>query len=122
MTKKNAIFAQWIKQVLGYEVLSEYRFAPPRKFRHDYYIPALRLAIEVEGGIYMPQARHTSGVGYARDCVKYNLSATKGIALLRYQPKDLMKQQTIDDIRAIALVREAEKATASLAKKTKNKI
>lgn len=61
----------------------EYRFHPERKFRIDWFIPALSIGIEYEG-IFSEKSRHTNKVGYSKDTEKYNLAANNGITILRY--------------------------------------
>lgn len=63
----------------------EYRFHPVRLFRFDFALPHLKIAIEVEGGVFgRAKSRHTTGSGYTRDCVKYNLAAAEGWRVLRF--------------------------------------
>ena len=50
----------------------EYRFHPKRRWQFDFAWPGVMLALEVEGGVHMRRARHTSGVGFTGDCEKYN--------------------------------------------------
>jgi hypothetical protein len=44
------IFCKVIEAELHLKVIKEYQFHPDRKWRIDYFIPDLKLAIEVEGG------------------------------------------------------------------------
>jgi very-short-patch-repair endonuclease len=67
----------------------EYKFHPTRKWRFDFAIPAKKIAIEFEGGIYLKKARHTSSTGYAKDVEKYNEAVLLGWKILRYTAKDL---------------------------------
>lgn len=60
----------------------EYKFSD-RKFRFDYYIEELNLAIEYEG-IFSTKSRHTTKEGYSKDTEKYNLATLKRIHILRY--------------------------------------
>lgn len=53
----------------GIPFVREHTFAPPRKFRADFYLPAHNLLIEVEGGTWI-QGRHTTGKGFESDCRK----------------------------------------------------
>jgi very-short-patch-repair endonuclease len=64
-------------------VVEEFKFAPGRRFRADYAIPEHKLLIEYEG-VFSAKSRHTTPVGYTRDCEKYNLAATLGYRVLRY--------------------------------------
>lgn len=67
----------------------EHKFHPDRKWRFDYAWPELKVAVEVEGGIYT-RGRHTRGAGYEKDMEKYNAAALRGWTLLRYPPARLM--------------------------------
>lgn len=61
----------------------EYRFAPPRRYRFDFCFPELKLAVEVEGGVWSG-GRHTRASGFIEDCNKYNLAAVMGYRVLRF--------------------------------------
>ncbi len=67
------------------DVRMEFQFHPVRKFRFDFAIPSLKIAIEYEG-IYNSgkMTRHTSQAGYSKDCEKYNLATIMGWRILRY--------------------------------------
>jgi hypothetical protein len=62
--------------------VTEYRFAPPRRWRFDYCWPNKGLACEVEGGVWV-KGRHTRGTGYEKDCEKYNAAVLAGWRVLR---------------------------------------
>lgn len=61
----------------GIEYVTEYRFDKKRRWRFDYCMPNLRIAIELEGGIYS-LGRHTRGKGYENDREKYNSATMQG--------------------------------------------
>lgn len=63
--------------------VSEYRFAPPRRWRFDFAWPDHRLAVELEGGVWTG-GRHTRASGYIADCDKYNAAVLAGWRVLRY--------------------------------------
>ena len=67
--------------IQGFE--REHRFAPPRRWKFDFANPALKVALEVEGGTWS-RSRHTSGKGYAADCEKYSTAAVMGWRVLRF--------------------------------------
>ena len=72
--------------------IQEYRFAPPRLWRFDYAMPAVLVAVELEGGVWTG-GRHTRGAGFLRDCQKYNCAAVIGWAVLRFPPGDRKRGQ-----------------------------
>ncbi len=51
--------------------------------RFDMAFPEKRVAIEIEGGVFN-NGRHVRGMGYHKDCTKYNLAAQQGWIVLRY--------------------------------------
>ena len=65
------------------EIETEFRFHTIRRFRFDYAIPNIKLAIEYEG-IVSAKSRHSSVKGYTTDCEKYNLAVLNGWKVLRY--------------------------------------
>jgi hypothetical protein len=69
--------------ILGIDFVIEYRFHDDRKFRFDFAIPELKIAIEYEG-LLSEKSGHTTLGGYTSDCEKYNLAVTEGWRLLRY--------------------------------------
>ncbi len=74
--------ALWCKSK-GYNLLSEHRFHPARKFRFDYAIEELMIAIEYEG-LFSEKSGHTTISGYNKDVVKYNLAAECGWTVIRF--------------------------------------
>jgi very-short-patch-repair endonuclease len=61
----------------------EYRFHHTRKFRFDFAWPEQKLAAECEGGTWT-NGRHTRGVGFENDCIKYNAGTLAGWRILRF--------------------------------------
>jgi hypothetical protein len=60
----------------------EVRFHPTRRWRWDFVIspsvpPGHKLAVEVQGGLWMRRGGHTTGAGIGRDIEKHNF----GVAL-----------------------------------------
>lgn len=80
-----------------YEIETEYIFARPRLWRFDFAIAELRLAIEIEGGIYT-SGRHTRGKGYHSDMIKYRTATYLGWDVVRYTPDEVNKAQTYEEI------------------------
>jgi hypothetical protein len=75
---------------LGFEFQKEYRFHPERRWRHDYYLPQLRIGIEIEGGVFSG-GRHIRGTGFSKDCFKYNTATMMGIRVLRFTTQQVNK-------------------------------
>ena len=78
-------FAYQLSQEQIPQPVREYRFNPKRKWRFDFAFidPAIKLAIEIEGGTYK-KSRHTSARGFKADCEKYNQAALMGWIVLRF--------------------------------------
>jgi len=72
---------------------TELKFDENRKFRFDYAIPSLMIAIEYEG-IYASKSRHTTVSGFSTDCVKYNLATCLGWRVLRYTANNYLNLET----------------------------
>ena len=71
----------------------EFKFMDKRKFRFDFAWIDERLAVEIEGGVWI-QGRHTRGSGYVKDMEKYNLAAEAGWRVLRFTPQQIKKEET----------------------------
>ncbi|GAB3822242.1 hypothetical protein [Pontibacter rugosus] len=83
-----------LEKATGQQVVAEHRFHPEREWRFDFYLPACRVAIEVEGGVWT-QGRHTRGNGYTADMEKYNEAQAMGIKVLRFTPDQLLKPKAL---------------------------
>lgn len=67
----------------GYELKKELQFAKPRKFRFDFAIPELMIAIEYDG-LNSEKSGHTTLVGFTSDTEKINLAISLGWKVLRF--------------------------------------
>lgn len=83
-----SLFCNICRAELGADCVREYRFDPSRRWRFDYAIPAHKIAIEVEGGVWT-QGRHTRPAGFIGDMEKYNAAAVLGWRILRTTPSNL---------------------------------
>lgn len=63
--------------------LQEFRFNSVRKFKFDYAHLKLRIAVEIEGGIYTGTGHAKTG-RYLSDMEKYNDAQIRGWIVLRY--------------------------------------
>ena len=92
------MFIKIVKSSTGLDVEKEYRFHPTRKWRFDYAISAIKLAVEVEGRVWTG-GRHTSSKGFLGDMEKYNEAALLGWCLIRTTPDRLLTSKTIELIK-----------------------
>ncbi len=60
---------------------TEYRFAPPRRWRLDLAWVDLLLAVEFQGGVWS-RGRHTRPTGFTNDCEKFSCAASLGWRLM----------------------------------------
>lgn len=65
------------------EWLQELRFDSVRKFKFDYGHWKLKIAVEMEGGIYTGTGHVKTGT-YLKDMQKYNMAQIRGWMVLRY--------------------------------------
>lgn len=92
---KGDVFTFLLHQRLGIECVREYRFHPTRQWRFDYAIPDLRIAIEIDGGIWI-NGRHNRASGYLGDMEKFNAAATLGWVVLKFTPQEQYCQKTLE--------------------------
>jgi len=75
----------------------EVKFHPERQWKFDFAHVASRVAIELEGGVWI-RGRHTSPAGFIKDCEKYNAAAMLGWTLYRI-PRDLLSLSYVEAIK-----------------------
>lgn len=66
--------------------VAEFRFHPDRRWRFDFAWVSHRLAVEVEGGLWIG-GRHNRPVSMVKDMEKYNEAALMGWKVLRFTPQ-----------------------------------
>lgn len=91
----------------GPSLVREHRFHPGRKWRFDFASPELKVAVEVEGGIFS-QGRHNRAMTYAGDCDKYNAAAMLGWVVLRITEVQLRDPDYVATLAAWASRRQPE--------------
>ena len=94
--EKNTIelfLKQFQQQGLIKSYETEYKFDEVRKFRFDWCIPELMIAIEYEG-VFSAKSRHTTVAGFSEDCRKYNLAIANGWRVLRYTALNYLELYT----------------------------
>lgn len=82
----------------------EYRFAPPRRWRADFWAwkgPYMsnHVLVEIEGGIGST-SRHLTYTGFSRDCEKYAMAAILGYRVIRATPLQVENGTALRWIRA----------------------
>lgn len=71
------------------KVHPEFRFDENRKWRFDFAIPQVRVALEIEGGIWRA-GRHNRGKGMQGDMDKYNSALVLGWRVFRFSTEDVL--------------------------------
>ena len=91
----------------GVEVVKEYMFHYTRKWRFDYAIPELKIAIEIDGGVW-DYGRHNRPQGYINDMEKLNNAISLGWYVLRFTTYDRMTNATLSLIKKTVELRQKE--------------
>lgn len=73
---------------------AEYKFHPTRKWRFDWAFRAPKLAVEVDGGVFV-QGRHSRGAGVKKDIEKYAEAMLLGWRVLRVLPEHVSSGQAL---------------------------
>lgn len=89
--------AQMIKAKI-LTMVREYKFLTTRRFRFDFADVENKLGVEVDGGVFSG-GRHTSGIGFSRDCEKFNLAAIDNWSIIRITTQQVKSEQGIDWIK-----------------------
>lgn len=97
MSDLEAALVGQLRYVDGPPYVREFRFHPVRKWRFDLCWPALKLAVEVEGGSWVNGA-HTRGKHFEADCEKYNEAAILGWRILRLTTDMVTSGKSVDFI------------------------
>jgi very-short-patch-repair endonuclease len=91
LPRKNSKHVCYIKEQLtywcmekGYKLQEEFRFHPARKYRFDFCIKELMIAVEYQGGIFMEKSGHSNCHGATRDADKANLAQSEGWKVLTF--------------------------------------
>jgi len=90
MSKLAAKFKLLWRANKGPQLDEEHVFYPGRRFRFDFCNQASRVAVEIDGGAFIPGGgRHGRGLGMVNDCEKQRLAAYAGWTLLRFTTRCL---------------------------------
>jgi len=89
-------FATLWRQIGGPDLVPEYQFLPPRRWRFDFAHPGTLVAVELEGGVHT-NGRHVRAEGFTKDCEKYNAATADGWALFRFTA-DMLRDDPITNL------------------------
>lgn len=78
----------------------EHRFHPERKWRMDFAWPELKIAVEIEGGVW-GLGRHNRPKGFIADALKYNTAAEMGWTVLRFTGTHIRSGKAIEQLAKI---------------------
>lgn len=84
--------------------VEEFKFHPKRKWEIDISWPEHKLALEIEGGIYMKDENgnakgHRAIARFLSDMEKYNNLSLLGWSLLRFTTKEMVSCESYDIVR-----------------------
>ena len=79
----------------------EVKLIEGRQWRFDFWFPAQKIAVEIEGGTKFGRSRHSQGAGFEGDCRKYNAAVIAGITLIRFTTAMVESAEAIDFIRIL---------------------
>lgn len=103
------LFRKVVKSALGVDLVAEHRFHPVRRWRFDYALLEHKIAIEIDGGVWLKGGgRHNRGAGFIKDMEKLNAAASLGWLILRFTPQQRLKSETLEIIHQTIKLRKAE--------------
>lgn len=77
----------------------ELRFAPPRRWRFDLAIEPLKLAIEIDGGLFIPGGgRHNRPITMEKDFYKGHAATERGWRVLHFSPRMVASGEAVEVI------------------------
>jgi len=85
-------------------VVTEYKFHPVRKWRFDYALPSVKIAVEYQGHSGLTTGRasgHSTVIGLTNDCEKFNQARALGWTVIcftafHFQYKDRIRLKLTD--------------------------
>ena len=89
------------------EIVKEHQFHPVRKWRFDYAVVDLKIAVEVDGAVWVG-GRHNRASGYIADMEKLNTAASMGWLVLRITTDDRFCTKTLKMIKDTVAYRRNE--------------
>ena len=96
-------------KLLGGEWWAEWYFHPERKWRFDYALPELKIAIEIDGGLFTG-GRHSGGMGQYKDFQKLNSASELGWLVFHYIPDEKFSLEMRKQVAKAISLRKEEKS------------
>lgn len=99
-----------MQRVFGAEnVVKEHKFHPVRRWRFDYAVPEIKLAVEYDGvSNYGHAGRHSSLVGMTGDNEKFNTANLMGWTVLRFTKMNFGGKKTKGISTAVEMIERAK--------------
>jgi len=73
----------------------EYKFLEDRKFRFDFAWFHMKVAVEIQGGVFI-HGGHSTGLGITRDCEKLALANIDGWTVFQFTSAQVRSGQAIE--------------------------
>jgi len=86
-----------------YDFVQEHRFHAIRQFRFDIAFVDRKLAIEIDGGIWLDKGGHQTGTGYQNDRDKDELALLDGWRVYRVTPKMVKSGRAVQTIEKLLI-------------------
>lgn len=97
MSDLHALLLTQIRALKLTEPEMEIMFAQPRRWRFDMAWPERKLAVEIQGGLYM-QGRHNRGAAMEQEYEKLNAATKLGWRVLLFGPAMIRSGQAVGTI------------------------
>jgi very-short-patch-repair endonuclease len=76
-------------------VVREFRFHAQRKWRFDFALPDVKVAVEIQGGAWT-NGRHVRGKGFLGDMEKFNAAAADGWKVFCFSPQQIRNGEAMN--------------------------
>ena len=110
-SKLEEAFAETLLQHKLPTSITQYRFASPRRWSFDFAWPDMRIVVEIEGGTWV-NGRHSTGIGFGKDCEKYNAATLMGWRVFRFTTNHLKTLYPIQLLKSCLMPSDKEQPIA----------
>ena len=109
---KNA-YTKIYESQLNEDCWAEYPFNPTRRFRFDYAFPRVKIAVEVDGGLFNSYqgkhaGRHSGGMGQKVDMDKGNLACADDWLVFHFIPDEMFALENRKMLHEAILMRKSK--------------